>query len=495
MVGSSTFPHPVYAQYVLEPGFHEAQRMLFEYMISASEAHVLMLVETGNLPAGSGAALLRGLAQVGSEGADSFTYQSGIEDLFFAVEQRLMELVGADVGGNFQIARSRNDLDAAMCRMRLRDQGLAILERAVRLWEVLLDLADQHVDTLMLGITHTQPAQPTTLGHYLLGVAGPLERDVARLLAAWDRVNASPLGVAAFTTTSFTIDRELTAELLGFDGLVENGYDAVGASDHMMETTGALATMVGSLSRFVHDLLIWARVEAGFLRVDDSFIQISSIMPQKRNPVVLEHIGIRIGWVYGDASTVATIVHSSAFGDTNDVNDPMYVPLDRACESTKAVLDLLTTVLETASFDVALLEQRAAEGNATTTAVAELLVREGGISWRAAHTVLSGAVGRSLAEGKPVSGEMVLAVAADTLDSPVSLTARQVESALDAWDFVRARTLPGGPAPETTRAAIASARSRLRADVDAISARREGLATAAAERARRTGVLVASVSE
>ena len=492
MAGTATFPHPIYARHVLEPGFHEAQRLLFPHMIDASEAHVLMLTETGNLEPLAAAALCGAMEQVRQEGAASFTYQERVEDLFFAIEGRLIAIAGEEVGGNFQIGRSRNDLDAALCRMFLRDHLLQVTALAAQLREVLLDLATIHIDALMPGITHTQPAQPTTLAHFLLGVVGPLERDHQRLLAALDRVNQSPLGVAAFTTTSFSLDRDLLATLTGFAGLVENGYDAVGASDQMLESTSAAVNLVASLSRFVHDLLIWARHEVGVLRVDDAFIQISSIMPQKRNPVVLEHIGVRIGWVYGDATTVATIAHSAAFGDTNDVNDPIYVPLDRTFRATEAVLELLIGVLETATFNVDLLRLRAIDGNTTTTALAEVLVRDHGLSWRTAHTIVSRAVSASLAAGEPISATLVNDISGQVLPDSLAFSDTELCQILDPWQFVLDRTLPGGPAPSTVEAAINTARARLAVDRQATKQREARLTDAATERARRIAALLAA---
>ena len=166
----------------------------------------------------------------------------------------------------------------------------------MRCGRVLLDLAAAHVRTLMPGITHTQPAQPTTLAHYLLGVLGPLERDSDPAPGEHGtRSIGRPLGVAAFTTTSFPIDRELIARLLGFDGSSRTATTQLAPATTCWKRPRQLVNMAGSLSRFVHDLLIWARREVGILRIDDAFIQISSIMPQKRNPVVLEHIRARIG--------------------------------------------------------------------------------------------------------------------------------------------------------------------------------------------------------
>ncbi|MEJ7763732.1 MAG: argininosuccinate lyase [Thermomicrobiales bacterium] len=489
MHANAAFPHPSYARFVLEPGFADAQRLLFPHMVAANQAHALMLAATGIIPPAQAAALLTANREVAAGGAGAFEYAPAVEDLFFAVESRLIELAGPDAGGNLQIARSRNDLDAVMCRLFLRDRLLAIRRSAVALRTVLLDLAESHVDTLMPGITHTQPAQPTTLAHYLLGVLGPLERDAERFAQCYERVNRSPLGVAAFTTTSFPIDRDLTARLLGFAGIVENGYDAVGASDHMLEATQALVTMTSSLSRFVHDLLIWSRAEAGILRIDDAFVQISSIMPQKRNPVVLEHIRARTGYVHGDAATVAAIAHSSAFGDTVDVEDPIYVPLDRAFDSAEAVVGLLTVALESATFDVDLLAARAGTGHTTTTALADALVLDHGLPFRTAHGIVSRLVKVSIT-GTPIDADAVSTVAGEVLGRPLPIGETWLAATLDPRRFIEARAIPGGPAPAATRAAIAAARNRLGDDDTAIAAATGDIEAAAKDRAGRIDALI-----
>ena len=482
MANARSFPHPLYDRFVLRLAFGESQQVLFPHMISASGAHALMLAETGNLPRDDVAALGGALASIREAGAGAYAYDPKVEDLFFAVEARLIELTGPAAGGNLHIARSRNDLAATMCRMFMRERLLESMDTVQALRSVVLDLASTHVRTLMPGITHVQPAQPTTLGHYLMGVVGPLERDLGRLVDAFDRVNRSPLGAAAFTTTSFAIDRDVTAGYLGFVDVVENGYDAVGSGDHMMESVGALETMCGSLSRFVYDLLVWARFDVGILQIDDGFIQISSIMPQKRNPVVLEHIRTRVAWVYGDATAVRTMIHSAAFGDTNDVDDPIFQPLQRAFDASLAVISLLTAVLETARFDVDLLARRASDGHTTTTAVAEGLVREHGLSFRRAHEILSTAVTRSTRGGEPISAAMINAISAELGDPVVTVGEAFVSAALDPWAFVEARTIPGGPAPSTVEAAIAAGRDRLASDAAAIAERRDRIAAATAAR-------------
>ncbi len=485
------FPNPIYAREILEVGFREAQRLLFAHMQAANEAHILMLVEQGIVSRADGAALFRAFANVDQAGSYSFDYEPSIEDLFFAVEGRVIAETGVDVGGNLQIARSRNDLAAAMSRMFLRERSLRAQRAILSFRAVLLDLAAEHVRTLMPGITHTQPAQPTTLAHYLLGVLGPLERDSVRLRDAWTRLNRSPLGVAAFTTTSFPIDREKTARYLGFDGLVVNGYDAVGTGDHMMEATQSLVTLVSGISRFVYELLVWTRREVGVLRIADEFIQISSIMPQKRNPVVLEHVRARLAYVYGDSSTVATMIHSAAFGDTNDVEDQILLPIGRAFDAAISVLELLGAALKTATFDVDLLATRAGEGNTTATAVADGLVRDFGLSFRAAHSVLS----RLVSEGGEITGVRLSTVATGIAGRPIEVDETWAARMLDPWEFVNSRTLPGGPAPVETTRAIAAARDQLATDTAWLDQIETNLAAATATRKTRIAGIIGSLAE
>ncbi len=395
MPSGTRFPHPVYASTILGPQFHASQRWLFEPMLESSEAHLLMLVEQGLMPPEQGHRVWHALTELSRQGAESFEYAPDVEDLFFQMEARILELAGEVAGGNLHLARSRNDLDAAMARLTVRRLLLETHAALEALRVTLLRLIDEHVRTLMPGHTHTQPAQPTTLAHYLAATAQALERDAARLQAAFGRTNLGPLGAAALTTTGFPIDRALTARLLGFDRVLTNSIDAIGGVDYALEGLNALTTCVLGLSRLIHDLLQWATREFGVLRIDDAFIQISSIMPQKRNPVVLEHLRARIGWVLGDAHTAATLVHSAALGDTVDVEDEFYEPLFRAFAHGIEVLRLLESALATCQFDVQRLAARAGEGFTTATELADTLVRRAGLSFRQAHRVASTAVSQS----------------------------------------------------------------------------------------------------
>ena len=470
---SPDFPHPLYAEYVLKPSFAEARLHLFDLMMAANKAHVVMLIEQGVLSAADGAALLRALKQVEAEGVEARQYEPGIEDLFFSVERRLVVLAGPEVGGNLQIARSRNDLGAALARMALCKRLHDVMERLHGLRAALLDFARQHVETIMPGYTHTQPAQPTTLAHYAAAILSFLARDAKRLQAAYATTNRSPLGAAAFTTTGFPISRARLAELLGFHELMENSHDAIGASDYMTEAMAALTTLALSLSRVTHDLLFWATQEAAAIRIHDAFIQISSIMPQKRNPVVLEHLRARLGRLIGLANSVLTMAHNVPYGDTQDIEDEIHPPLLGACEAASEVLTLYTAVFETLEVNREHLAARAASGFTTATELADTLTRDAALPFRTAHEIVSQLVQLALAQGLESSDatfSLLDEAAEAVIGRPLDLPEATVRQALDPVHFVEIRTQPGGPASRTMRAWLNEAQRALKANRDWLAA-------------------------
>ncbi len=308
------FPHPAYNRHVLRPAYEDAQTYLFDPMLAAHEAHAIMLAETGVISQDNARALLQAISQVRAEGLAPLAYQPGVEDLFFRIEARIIELAGPDYGGNLQLARSRNDLGQALARMALRDLLLDLCGDLLALRRSVLGLARRHVDTLMPGYTHTQPAQPVTFAHYLGGVLAFLAKDQKRLAAAYANVNESPLGAAAFTGTGFPIDRVRVAGLLGFDNVIASTHHSIGAGDHLTDVACAIQSWAVGLGRMTRDLLFLATQESGALRIHDSFIQISSIMPQKRNPVVLEHLRARLSapWGRRRASSSSAITSPTA---------------------------------------------------------------------------------------------------------------------------------------------------------------------------------------
>ena len=406
----SRFPHPLYERYVLGPYFEDAKSYYYAPMLAANRAHAVMLHCCGIISRENAKALLAALDQVAAEGVDALRYRAGVEDLFFAMEDRLIELAGAEHGGNLQLARSRNDLGYALTRLALRPLLLAGLADLLDLRASLLALARRHLHTLMPGYTHTQPAQPTTMAHYLAGVLAGLERDAARWRFAYTTNNQSPLGAAALTGTAFPIDRQLSADLLGFDSVQLSSYDSIGASDNLTDVAGACASLGVNLSRFTHDLLFFATRESGAIAIDESFLQISSIMPQKRNPVVLEHLRARISRMMALAQGITLQCHNIPFGDTQDIEDEILPLLCGSLETSQAVSQLYTAVIDSLHINVEHLRARAGDGFTTVTELAD--------------------------SSRPASS--------------AALPPGAFELALDPRAFVEARDLPGGAAPSAT---------------------------------------------
>ena len=230
---SSSFPAPIYREQVLAHIFADAQHLFLPSLLEIDRAHAVMLYRSGIISRDTASSCLQGINVLNTEELRSAIYDGSVEDLFFLVEKKLADIAGEEHAGRLHTARSRNDIDLTMYRMVLRSNLLNILDASLKLRSVLLAIATQYRDALMPAYTHNQPAQPTTLGHYMMAMVEVLERDAERLIACFSRVNRSPLGACAITTTGFPIQRDLTMRLLGFNGLVVNSYGAIAAVDYV----------------------------------------------------------------------------------------------------------------------------------------------------------------------------------------------------------------------------------------------------------------------
>ena len=447
------FPHPLYRKYVLEPAFRDASDYHFEDMIRANRAHVIMLQDCGVISAENAKALINGLKQIHAEGIESFQYQPGVEDLFFAVEGRLIDEVGSDFGGNLQLARSRNDLGYGLTRLAIRTAYIEFAEFLLSFSDSVLALAREHVDTVMPGYTHTQPAQPTTFAHYLCGVLESMDRMFERLMLAYDPNNQSPLGAAALTGTGHPIDRALVAELLGFDRLILSTQDSIGAGDNLTDAAGLLSTLGVFLSRMSKDFIFWCTQESGAVRIDDSFIQISSIMPQKRNPVVIEHLRARISRMMGLAQGIILQCHNIPYGDTQDVEDEMAYFLYNAFHTSVEVLDLYAAVFKTLHVNKERMREQAESKFITVTEMADTLVRALGLPFRQAHKAVSTLVQYGLDNQLSVQQipyEKLNAFIREVSGKDIGINQQQYNLAMSAQHFVDIRTVTGGASAAAT---------------------------------------------
>lgn len=456
---SERFPAPIYSETVLAVNFEDAKKYFLKVLLELHSAHTLMLSRQDIIPESDARAILAALAELDVQAILAARYDGQCEDLFFYVQNLLVEKCGEDVAGKMHTALSRNDIDLTLYRMRLRSEVTRIAAETAEVRHVLLDLAATHSDTLMPAYTHTQPAQPTTLAHYLLGAVEFLGRDIRRLRAAFATINRNPLGACAITTTGFPIDRLYTARLLGFEGLQENSYGAIAAVDYVCEAASTIAVLAVSLGKLVQDLLLWCMEEFHFLRLSDAYVQASSIMPQKRNPVALEHTRILLSKAFGQAQAVLVCAHNTPFGDIVDSEDDLQPLVFSMCADTSRALRLFAGLMSRAEVDREEMRRRAGGSFLTVTELADTLVREEAVSFLAAHRLVAAAVG---ATGQEYSPERMAAeierLAPETLGRNLRKRSAVWLRALDPEYFVRIRKVAGGPAPEAVEAQIATAK-------------------------------------
>lgn len=460
---SSKFPASIYSNTVLTHIFADAKRLFLPAMLQIDAAHVVMLAEQKIIHSDVASACLRALDALNVEEILATPYDGTVEDLFFLVEKKLASLCGEENAGRIHTARSRNDLDMTMYRIVLRSRLLQALEASQALRARILALANEHAEALIPAYTHNQPAQPTTLGHYLMAFIEILERDSQRLHAAFLRVNRNPLGACAVTTTGFPIQRERTAELLGFDGLQTNSYGAIAAVDYIAESCSALATAMLSLGRFAQDMLLWSTSEFGYLRLSEGYVQISSIMPQKRNPVPLEHVRILASRAMTQSQAVLQSLHNTPFADMNDSEDPLQPLIDISFNDGIRAMQLLEGALSEASFNTARMKERAGQDFLTVTELADTLVRSTGISFHQAHGFVSAAV---KAMGGTFDRERMIGLITGALEEhSISVPDESLlRKALDPAYFIAVRNIPGGPALEALTPELRRAETQLDRD-------------------------------
>lgn len=458
---TSAFPAPIYREQVLAHIFADAQRLFLPSLLQIDRAHAVMLHYSGIITRETASACLQGIDKLNQEALRSATYDGAVEDLFFLVEKRLADIAGEEHAGRLHTARSRNDIDLTMYRMVLRSNLLAVLQASLKLRSVLLTIATKYRDALMPAYTHNQPAQPTTLGHYMMAMVEVLERDAERLIACFARVNRNPLGACAITTTGFPIRRDLTMRLLGFKGLVVNSYGAIAAVDYVAEACSVLATSMLSLGRFAQDMLLWSTAEFNFLRLSNGYVQISSIMPQKRNPVPLEHTRILASRALTESQSVLGSLHNTPFADMNDGEDPLQPLVALAFSDAQRALTLIAGALSEAAFNTEQMQERAGSSFLPVTEVADTLVRQTGISFHAAHTIVSAAVKSAVSDNVPAFVDDLFQ---RTQKAGIDITKEQLQEAMDPEHFVAIRTIIGGPAASAMQPQIDHASQQLQLD-------------------------------
>jgi argininosuccinate lyase len=432
----------------------DVDKRLYAQDIAGSLAHAAMLVRQGILSSEDGAAIARGLEQIGAEiEAGTFPFRTEHEDIHLNVEARLAELIGA-AAGRLHTARSRNDQVATDFKLWVRDAVDRLDRQMQGLQAALIAKAERHADTIMPGFTHLQVAQPVTFGHHLLAYVEMLGRDRGRLGDCRARLNECPLGAAALAGTSFPIDREMTARDLGFARPAANSLDAVADRDFALEFLAAVAIAGTHLSRFAEELVIWTSEPYRFVRLSDAFTTGSSIMPQKRNPDAAELVRAKTGRLLGAFAALLTVVKGLPLAYAKDLQEDK-APVFEAADTLELALAATAGMVLDLAVDAAAMRRVAASGFSTATDLADWLVRVLGLPFRAAHHVTGALVKRAEALGKDLA-DLPLA---EMRQAEPRIT-QEVYDVLTVENSVKSRTSFGGTAPENVRAAAAAARRR-----------------------------------
>ncbi|EON74102.1 argininosuccinate lyase [Lysinibacillus sphaericus] len=452
-----TFPSNIYRQIVLQPAYDEAKKNFLTIMLQINIAHLKMLEEQGLVKKEEVQQIGIALKKLDLNYYRIEDYSPNYEDLFFRIENKLIEFAG-DVAGNLHIGRSRNDMGIAIYRMTLRKKLLELMRELLTLRDDLVAAAEEHIDTIMIGYTHTQQAQPTTFAHYLKAVIDQLGRDFERMQNVYKTVNQSSMGAAALTTTGFNISRERMRDLLAFDEIIENAWDAVAGADYIAEAASIVQLAALNLGRTSQDFLLWATQEFNAFTLASPYVQISSIMPQKRNPVSIEHTRSLLSAVVGDASTVLQMVHNTPFGDIVDTEDDMQPYLWRAIDRLVGIYKLFGSLVVTMDVNKKKLRNRAENSFANVTELADTLVRSEGISFRQAHSIVSKCIKVLLAHNEESLASLTWGLANTqsklVTGKPLTISEEDFYHTLKPEFFVGVRTLLGGPAPETMRASL-----------------------------------------
>jgi argininosuccinate lyase len=466
--------HPTYIRLVLNQNFEDAKAQFLEPLMAIHYAHLAMLAECGIVSKADAVALREGLRRVPIEEVRSADFDGTCEDLFFYVHRLLVQACGEDVAGRLHTARSRNDIDMTMYRMRQRELILGLVRATSSLRSALSTLASEHLETVFAAHTHTQPAQASTVAHYLAGVIEQLERDSTRLRAAYASTNLSPLGSCAITGTAFPIDRGRTAELLGFDGPTGNTYGSIATVDYMLESVSSVAVLIAGLGRVVQDLLLWCTAEVGYLRLADGFVQTSSIMPQKRNPVALEHARALASLALGQTHAIFLAVHNTPFGDIVDTEDDLQPLVSSMFGDALRAVSLVAAAMAGAEFDRERMAARAREGWVTVTELADTLTREHDLPFKAAHRIAAAFVVEATRRPHESRADILKEISS-SIGRAIAYDEDRISEILSPDYFVRVRKTPGGPAPEEVRGALARSQERMKDDERWTNERVDGL--------------------
>ncbi len=431
---------------------------MYEQDIRGSIAHATMLGDCGVIEKSESVAIIEGLREILADLQEGrLMFDPNAEDIHMFVEAELTKRLGS-TGKRLHTARSRNDQVALDIRLYLRDEIAEIKALVLELAETLCSMAEKHTETIMPGYTHLQRAQPITFAHHLLAYAQMLARDLERLDDTAKRMNECPLGSGALAGTTYPINRQQTAQLLGFDRPVANSLDGVSDRDFCVELACALSLLMTHLSRFSEEIILWCSWEFKFIELDDAYATGSSIMPQKKNPDVTELIRGKTGRVVGDLMTLLSMLKGLPLAYNKDMQEDKEAIFD-AIDNVKLCVKTFTPMLATMRVLKDNMRKAAAKGFINATDCADYLVKKG-MPFRDAYKITGTLVARCIAE------ELTLeTLPLDAYKEMTDLFTEDVYDAISLDTCVKERSSEGGPSPKAVSVQLAQLRERLHQDV------------------------------
>ncbi len=427
---------------------------MYRQDITGSIAHATMLGRQGIIPQGDVLAIIDGLTGILADiDSGKLPFDSGAEDIHMFIEAELTARIG-DAGKRLHTARSRNDQVALDIRLYLRDEIAEIKALVKTLVQTLCNMAKEHTETIMPGYTHLQRAQPITFAQHLMAYASMLLRDIGRLDDTAKRMNYCPLGSGALAGTTYPIDREMTAELLHFDGPIMNSLDGVSDRDFCIELASAVSTIMMHLSRFSEEIILWCSWEFKFLELDDAFATGSSIMPQKKNPDVAELVRGKTGRVYGDLVTLLAMMKSLPLAYNKDMQEDKEAIFD-AVDTVKLCLSTFEPMLRTATVLKENMRAAAAKGFINATDCADYLTKKG-VPFRDAYKITGTLVGVCVDKGLTLE-----TLPLEEYKALSDVFEADIYDAINLTTCAMTRSCIGGPAKERTLQQIAWAEAQL----------------------------------
>jgi argininosuccinate lyase len=481
---------PLWVETHYGPQFEEHLSFFFHPLLKTHLGWISMLAEQNIVPKESAAVICKSVLELQEKDPDilrPFVPEYG--DVYVHVEKYLEERVGKEHIGHLALARTRPE---PIARMVLREKLLKIQDAALDMRRKLLDTAEEHAETVMTGYTHAQPAQATTYGHYLLGAYDPIEEDCRFFEDAYANVNRCTLGCGALAGTGFPIDRNRVAQLLGFDGIVENTYACVSSNDFMIVCANAVTDLAVTLSRVMADFVEWASFDVGMLLTAPQFSSYSSLMPQKLNTTVLEGGRLKCTYCLALAQNVANLIVKGHYGDVKEV-DMVWMPTFKSLDYTTDTIRLLGEVIRTMQVNRERMLELARGNFCTVSELADEIYRTRGLAYRTAHAIAAHTVNRVVKDkllATDITTQMVDEAAVKVVGKPLELPEQAVRESLDPVTFVARRTHQGGPAPEEVRRMIKVRRERLKEASSRQNTRKQNLEKAESALKRSVAALM-----